>query len=79
LLGFFMGATLTGALGWYGFLDDYMYASRTLLESVEDLEASTRKVRDYARKIEKVESTLRRLEDQAITQTTLEEMRKELR
>jgi hypothetical protein len=39
-----MGATLTGALGWYGFLDDYMYASRTLLESVEDLESYTRKV-----------------------------------
>ncbi|KAI8048654.1 hypothetical protein BDF22DRAFT_736104 [Syncephalis plumigaleata] len=79
LLGFFMGATLTGALGWYGFLDDYMYASRTLLESVEDLESSTRKVRDYARKIEKVESTLRRLEEQAITQATFEDMRKELR
>ena len=39
-----MGATLTGMLGWYEFLDDYLYASRTLLESVEDLEGSTRKV-----------------------------------
>ncbi|KAI9592843.1 hypothetical protein BDF19DRAFT_450305 [Syncephalis fuscata] len=79
MLGFFMGATLTGVIGWYEFLDDYLYASRTLLESVEDLESSTRKVRDYARKIEKVETTLRRLEEQAITQTSLEDMRKELR
>jgi hypothetical protein len=38
-----------------------------------------KQVRDYARKIEKVESTLHRLEEQAITQATLEDMRKELR
>ena len=39
----------------------------------------TPQVREYARKIEKVEATLRRLEEQAITQESLGSMRQELR
>ncbi|RKP09971.1 hypothetical protein THASP1DRAFT_22239 [Thamnocephalis sphaerospora] len=79
LIGFLLGGTIVGAVGWYEFLDDYRYASRTLLESVEELESSTRKVRDYARKIEAVEATLRRLENQSVTEEALNQLRQEMR
>jgi hypothetical protein len=45
LFGFILGVTLTGAVGYYYLLDEYHAASSLLLNSVEELQASTNRVR----------------------------------
>jgi hypothetical protein len=44
LLGFLLGVTISGGVGYYYLLEEYNSASATLLNSVQDLQASTEKV-----------------------------------
>jgi hypothetical protein len=78
-IGFLIGGSVVGVYGWYEFLDDYRYASRTLIEAVEDIEASSRKLREYARKIDAVDASLRRLEKESVVKEELTQLRQELR
>jgi hypothetical protein len=45
LLGFLLGVTISGGVGYYYLLEEYNAASATLLSSVQDLQASTEKVK----------------------------------
>ncbi|KAG0365584.1 hypothetical protein BC939DRAFT_498715 [Gamsiella multidivaricata] len=79
ILGFLLGATVAGGAGYYYLLEEYQTASSLLLSSVEDLHASTNKVRDYAKKIESVEAELKALRTKAATVEQLSELKGEVK
>ncbi|KAF9976163.1 hypothetical protein BGZ65_007944, partial [Modicella reniformis] len=68
-----------GSVGYYYLLEEYQTASNLLLDSVEDLQTSTNKVRDYAKKIESVEAELKALHTKAATVEQLNELRSEIK
>ncbi|RUS24373.1 hypothetical protein BC938DRAFT_473689 [Jimgerdemannia flammicorona] len=61
LSGFLIGITIACGTGYYYLIDEYHVASSLLLNSVEELQASTNRVRDYARKIETVDKELKKI------------------
>ncbi|CAG8750325.1 9915_t:CDS:2, partial [Acaulospora morrowiae] len=71
--------TVAGGSGYYYLLDEYHTASNLLLSSVEELQKTTAKVRDYTQKIERVESELKALERSAATTEQIKELRAETR
>ncbi|KAF9123912.1 hypothetical protein BGX30_001200 [Mortierella sp. GBA39] len=79
ILGFLIGATAAGGAGYYYLLEEYQTASNLLLNSVEDLQASTNKVRDYAKKIESVEAELKTLRSKTATVEQLNELKSEVK
>ncbi|KAI1321053.1 hypothetical protein EDD11_008634 [Mortierella claussenii] len=79
ILGFLLGATAAGGVGYYYLLEEYQAASNLLLSSIEDLQASTNKVRDYAKKIESVEAELKALRTKAATVEQLNEFKGEVK
>ncbi|KAG0217318.1 hypothetical protein B0O80DRAFT_458992 [Mortierella sp. GBAus27b] len=79
ILGFLLGATAAGSAGYYYLLEEYQTASNLLLSSVEDLQTSTNKVRDYAKKIESVDAELKALRSKAATVDQLNEVRSEFK
>ncbi|KAF9148500.1 hypothetical protein BG015_009769 [Linnemannia schmuckeri] len=79
ILGFLIGATAAGGAGYYYLLEEYQTASNLLLSSVEDLQASTNKVRDYAKKIESVEAELKTLKSKTATVEQLNELKSEVK
>ncbi|KAG0280257.1 hypothetical protein BGZ95_010777 [Linnemannia exigua] len=79
ILGFLIGATAAGGAGYYYLLEEYQTASNLLLSSVEDLQASTNKVRDYAKKIESVEAELKALRSKTATVEQLTELKSEVK
>ncbi|KAF9954510.1 hypothetical protein BGZ72_004542 [Mortierella alpina] len=79
ILGFLIGATAAGGAGYYYLLEEYQTASNLLLSSVEDLQTSTNKVRDYAKKIESVEAELKSLRAKAATVEQLAELKTEVK
>ncbi|KAF9182593.1 hypothetical protein BGZ51_003648 [Haplosporangium sp. Z 767] len=79
ILGFLIGATAAGGAGYYYLLEEYQTASNLLLNSVEDLQTSTNKVRDYAKKIESVEAELKALRAKAATVEQLGELKTEVK
>ncbi|KAF8938247.1 hypothetical protein BGZ58_001303 [Dissophora ornata] len=79
ILGFLLGATVAGGAGYYYLLEEYQTASNLLLSSVEDLQSSTNKVRDYAKKIESVEAELKALRTKAATVEQLSELKGEVK
>ncbi|KAF9571445.1 hypothetical protein EC968_000540 [Mortierella alpina] len=79
ILGFLIGATAAGGAGYYYLLEEYQTASNLLLSSVEDLQTSTNKVRDYAKKIESVEAELKSLRTKAATVEQLAELKSEVK
>ncbi|CAO3663432.1 unnamed protein product [Umbelopsis vinacea] len=79
LLGFLLGVTISGGVGYYYLLEEYNSASATLLNSVQDLQASTEKVRDYARKIEAIDRDLAKLKETTATSQQLADLRNEMK
>ncbi|KAG2175660.1 hypothetical protein INT43_001307 [Umbelopsis isabellina] len=79
LLGFLLGVTISGGIGYYYLLEEYNEASASLLQSVKDLQDSTDKVRDYARKIEAIDRDLAKLKDSAATSQQLTDLRHEFK
>ncbi|KAG0248673.1 hypothetical protein BG011_010027 [Mortierella polycephala] len=79
ILGFLIGATVAGGTGYYYLLEEYQTASNLLLNSIEDLQTSTNKVRDYAKKIESVEAELKELRAKAATVEQLSELKTEVK
>ncbi|CAO3653966.1 unnamed protein product [Cunninghamella echinulata] len=68
-IGFLVGISLTGSIGYYYLLEEYNHASESLLTSV----------RDYAKKIEEVEKDLKYLKKNTASHQELEETRIQLR
>ncbi|KAL1925019.1 uncharacterized protein VTP21DRAFT_4673 [Calcarisporiella thermophila] len=79
IIGFIFGAALAGGAGYYYLLDEYRTASSLLLHSVEELQSSTNKVREYAKKIESVDKDLKKLRTSAATTEQLNDLRNELK
>ncbi|KAL1935066.1 hypothetical protein VTP01DRAFT_4206 [Rhizomucor pusillus] len=79
LVGFLLGVTLAGGAGYYYLLEEYSNASNSLLSSVEELQASTEKVREYARKIEAVDRDVAKLKDTTATAQQLNDLKAEFR
>ncbi|CAM0137903.1 hypothetical protein VKS41_001124 [Umbelopsis sp. WA50703] len=79
LLGFLLGVTISGGIGYYYLLEEYNEASASLLNSVKDLQASTDKVRDYARKIEAIDRDVAKLKETTATSQQLLDLRNELK
>ncbi|RHZ44064.1 hypothetical protein Glove_767g4 [Diversispora epigaea] len=79
LIGFLLGLTIAGGSGYYYLLDEYHTSSNLLLSSVEELQKSTSKVRDYAQKIERLEGELKSLQGSAATTDQIKELRSETR
>jgi len=79
LIGFLVGLTIAGGTGYHYLLDEYNTASKLLLGSVEELQKSTNKVRDYTQKIERVELELESLQRCAATIDQIKELRGEVR
>ncbi|EXX51632.1 hypothetical protein RirG_260080 [Rhizophagus irregularis DAOM 197198w] len=78
-IGGVLGLTIAGGAGYHYLLDEYNTASKLLLSSVEELQKSTNKVRDYTRKIERVELELKALQMSAATIDQIKELRGEVR
>ncbi|KAI7856444.1 hypothetical protein BDC45DRAFT_503931 [Circinella umbellata] len=78
-VGFLLGVTVAGSAGYYYLLEEYNNASNSLLSSVEELQGSTEKVREYARKIEAVDKDVSKLKELAATTKELNELKTEFR
>ncbi|KAI8341646.1 hypothetical protein BC941DRAFT_414090 [Chlamydoabsidia padenii] len=79
LIGFLTGVSLAGAIGYYYLLEEYNSASESLMKSVEELQQSTEKVRDYAKRIEAIDKDLTKLKKTAATEKQLDEAKVQLR
>ncbi|CAO3599069.1 unnamed protein product [Absidia cylindrospora] len=78
-IGFLTGVSLAGAVGYYYLLEEYNSASESLMNSVQDLQQSTEKVRDYAQRIESIDKDLTKLKKTAATEQQLDETKIQLR
>ncbi|KAI7876267.1 hypothetical protein K492DRAFT_210447 [Lichtheimia hyalospora FSU 10163] len=78
-VGFLLGVTLAGSVGYYYLLEEYNSASDSLLSSVQELQSSTEKVREYARKIEAVDKDVTKLKELAATTQQLNDLKAEFR
>ncbi|KAJ2799439.1 hypothetical protein H4R20_004440 [Coemansia guatemalensis] len=58
LVGFLLGVTSAGAFGFVYLIEEYQKATGLVLSSVDELEKSSLKVKEYVKKIEAVESDL---------------------
>nr|CAG8440326.1 9759_t:CDS:2 [Entrophospora candida] len=79
IIGFLLGLTVAGGTGYFYLLEEYKLASSISLDTVEELQKSTDKVRDYAKKIETIESELNALQSVAATTDQIKELRSEYR
>ncbi|KAJ1919920.1 hypothetical protein H4219_001701 [Mycoemilia scoparia] len=79
VVGFLLGATTAGAAGFLYLIDQYQKTSSLVLESIDDLEATSRKVKDYVRKIESVESDLNKVQYNVATKEQLLQLKADWR
>lgn len=66
-MGFLLGVATAGSFGFVYLVDEYQKATSLVMGSVEELEKSSLKVKDYVKKIETVESNLQKLQQAAAT------------
>ncbi|KAJ2803147.1 hypothetical protein H4R21_002142 [Coemansia helicoidea] len=71
VVGFLLGVTSAGAFGFVYLIEEYHKATGLVLSSVEELEKSSSKVREYVKKIEAVEADLSRLRANSATMQQL--------
>ncbi|KAJ1961177.1 hypothetical protein GGI12_003392 [Dipsacomyces acuminosporus] len=67
VVGFLLGVTSAGALGFVYLIEEYQKATSLVLSSVDELEKSSLKVKEYVKKIEAVESDLEKLRANSAT------------
>ncbi|ORX96258.1 hypothetical protein K493DRAFT_259800 [Basidiobolus meristosporus CBS 931.73] len=79
LMGLLLGVTTAGGIGYYYLLDEYHSASALLVKSVDELHNSTNKVREYAKKIERVEKELIELKAASATSKDIEKVHRDLK
>ncbi|CUA75084.1 hypothetical protein RSOLAG22IIIB_01725 [Rhizoctonia solani] len=79
IFGFLLGFSLASAYASYYLLEEYQAASAQLQASVEELQASTRKVivSSHVRRIEEVEKDLKALADNTSSKEDLQKARAE--
>ncbi|SCV74720.1 BQ2448_7749 [Microbotryum intermedium] len=79
LIGFLLGITTVGIWGYTHLLQDYMTASKALLESVQELHVSTDKMTTHIERIERVEKTVNELSKSSSTNDQIDTLRNEYR
>ncbi|KAG2208868.1 hypothetical protein INT47_011008, partial [Mucor saturninus] len=79
VIGFLLGVTAAGSAGYYYLLGEYNNASEALLISVQELQASTDKVKDYARRIEAVDRDVAKLKETTATKKQLSDLKVDFR
>ncbi|KAI8355675.1 hypothetical protein BD560DRAFT_406918 [Blakeslea trispora] len=79
VIGFLLGVTAAGSAGYYYLLGEYNNASEALMLSVQELQASTDKVKDYARRIEAVDRDMAKLKETAATKKQLADLKVDFR
>ncbi|SCZ97898.1 BZ3500_MvSof-1268-A1-R1_Chr3-3g06442 [Microbotryum saponariae] len=79
LIGFLLGMTTVGIWGYTHLLQDYMTASKALLDSVQELHLSTEKMTSHIERIEAVEKTVNELSKSSSTNDQIDTLRKEYR
>ncbi|KAJ2002416.1 hypothetical protein GGI04_003348 [Coemansia thaxteri] len=79
LVGFLLGVTSAGAFGFVCLIDEYQRATSLVLSSVDELEKSSQKVREYVKKIEVVESDLRKVQQNGATLQQLAQLKADWR
>lgn len=62
ITGFLLGVAVSGALGYSYLLTEYQNASGLLLHSVEELQQSTGTITGYIKRIEDVETSLKKMQ-----------------
>ncbi|ORX67618.1 hypothetical protein DL89DRAFT_285622 [Linderina pennispora] len=67
VVGFLLGATTAGAFGFVYLIEEYQKATSLVLSSVDELEKSSLKVKEYVKKIEAVEADLAKLRASSAT------------
>ncbi|KAI7831836.1 hypothetical protein BX661DRAFT_137661, partial [Kickxella alabastrina] len=67
VVGFLLGVTTAGAFGFVYLIEEYQKATGLVLSSVEELEQSSAKVKQYVKKIEAVERELQKLRETGAT------------
>ncbi|KAI9105691.1 hypothetical protein DFS34DRAFT_588992 [Phlyctochytrium arcticum] len=78
IVGLLLGLTLAGGTAYVYLLDEYQQSSSALLISVEALQKSTEKVREYTKKIEQLERDFKTFAGKAVTKSELSGVRTEL-
>ncbi|KAJ2890539.1 hypothetical protein GGI21_006134 [Coemansia aciculifera] len=79
LVGFLLGVTSAGAFGFVYLIEEYQKATSLVLSSVDELEKSSLKVREYVKKIETVESDLNKLRASSATSQQLAQLKADWR
>ncbi|KAG2191958.1 hypothetical protein INT46_005611 [Mucor plumbeus] len=79
VIGFLLGVTAAGSAGYYYLLGEYNNASAALLLSVQELQASTDKVKDYAKRIETVDRDVAKLKETTATKKQLADLKVDFR
>ncbi|KAJ2866567.1 hypothetical protein GGH94_001459 [Coemansia aciculifera] len=79
LVGFLLGVTSAGAFGFVYLIEEYQKATSLVLSSVDELEKSSLKVREYVKKIETVESDLNKLRANSATSQQLAQVKADWR
>ncbi|KAG4304223.1 hypothetical protein PORY_002404 [Pneumocystis oryctolagi] len=76
-LGFFIGTSFVTALGYYFLINEYQYASNTLLLSIEELQRTTESAIQRVKQIEEIQKNMKKLQDNAVMKSDIEDVREE--
>ncbi|BFZ64989.1 hypothetical protein YB2330_006152 [Saitoella coloradoensis] len=79
IIGFLLGLTTTGVLGYTQLLQTHHDTSSTLLATVEDLQRSTLSLTSHIQRIQTLETQLKKLEQKVVTKDEVEEVRRDVR
>ncbi|KAG1054446.1 hypothetical protein G6F43_003540 [Rhizopus delemar] len=79
IIGFLLGVTTAGSAGYYYLLDEYNSAASALLTSLNELQVSTEKVKNYARRIEMIDRDVAKLKEISATKQQLADLKVDLR
>ncbi|KAJ2314502.1 hypothetical protein H4S01_002898 [Coemansia sp. RSA 2610] len=79
VVGFLLGVTSAGALGFVYLIDEYQKATALVLSSVDELEKSSLKVKEHVGRIEQVGAQVRALQRDAATAQQLAQARADWR
>lgn len=74
-LGFFIGTSFASAVGYYYLINEYQYASNTLLLSIEELQHTTESVIKRVKQVEEIEKTVKKLQDNIVTKDDIQNVR----
>ncbi|KAJ2238116.1 hypothetical protein IWW45_000303 [Coemansia sp. RSA 485] len=79
VVGFLLGVTTAGAFGFVYLIEEYQKATGLVLSSVDELEKSSLKVKEYVKKIESVEAQLKKVRENGATTQQLAQLKADWR